>query len=161
MGGAVPGSVAVTAHDEIDAALIDLRHLWAHPPVLSDPELGKVEISTILVCREAARRDRLSPPTVADIATALDVAHSTASRLVERAERAGAVRRVASEHDARMTAIELTERGRRLDDTATRYRRRYLDRLLATFDDGEVGQFAALLTKFATSVRTHPPGDPR
>jgi DNA-binding MarR family transcriptional regulator len=58
-----------------------------------------------------------------------------------------------------MTTIELTERGRRLDATATRYRRRYLDRLLGTFDEGEVAEFAALLTKFATSVRSQPPGD--
>lgn len=151
--------MAVSARDDIDSALIDLRHLWAHPGALLDAEFGTVDISTILVCREAARSARGRLPTVADIATGLNVAHSTASRLIDRAERAGAVIREPSADDARSTAVRLTERGRRLHTTATRFRQRYLATLLAGFDDDETAQFAHLLAAFADAVRTHPPGE--
>jgi DNA-binding MarR family transcriptional regulator len=57
-------------------------------------------------------RDRT--PTMNELATMLDVDKSSASGLVDRAERRGLVRRVASNADRRVVRVELTDVGHAL-----------------------------------------------
>lgn len=145
----------MTAVGEIDAALIGLRRMWSHSGTFEDPELGRIDLSTVLVCRELATAR--SEVSVAGIAAGLDVAHSTASRLVERAEQCGAVRRVPSPRDGRSTSVVLTPAGRRLHRTATTFRARYLGHLLAGWDPRDLDHFARLLTRFEAAVHDNPP----
>ena len=87
----------------IDAALMNLRHLW-HAPGSRQPSGGDgVELSTIWVVEALSHAD--DGLTITELATALDVAQSTGSRLVERAVAAGMVQRGASATDARRVVL--------------------------------------------------------
>jgi len=147
----------MSAVEDIDDALIGLRRLWAHSGNFHDPTVGQVDLSTVLVCREIAVLDR--EVSVADIAAGLDVAHSTASRLVERAERSGAVRRVRSNHDGRRISVELTGTGKRLHETASGFRIDYLRGLLGDWNQEDLDHFARLLRRFAERAHDHPIGE--
>lgn len=136
----------MTPLEDIDEALIALRHLWAAPPRIDDPDLGTVEMSTIWV---VDRLRRNPGQTVAELAGQLDVAHSTASRLIARAEQTGAVVRMPDPHDQRRVTVHLTPAGRDLAAVALEYRMRTLEAATADWTDTERASFAHLLTRFA------------
>lgn len=60
-----------------------------------------------------AVRGRRSPPTIGDLAESLMLKQSSATELVDRAERAGLVVRAADPRDGRVVQVRLTARGRR------------------------------------------------
>jgi DNA-binding MarR family transcriptional regulator len=148
------------ALDDLDTALIGLRRLWAAPARLNDPTLGTVELSTIWIVDALERRAHLPETTVADLAGALDVAHSTASRLVDRAETTGAVTRKPSASDSRRTAVALTPTGRTLAQAARRARTGYLAAVTADWTPEQRTTLADLLTRLAAAVHTTPPHPP-
>ena len=140
----------------IDASLIGLRHLWSMPAE-RPASLGGVEMSTVWVV-EALDRDGSSDGlTVAELADALDVAHSTASRLVDRALDAGVVARERSPIDARKVVVSLTPAGRVLANESRSFRMNYLAKLTATWTAADQGDFAALLARFRDAARSQPP----
>ncbi len=136
----------------IDAALVGLRRLWAHDTTIEDPETGRVELSTVWVVDALLRsgREHLS---VADLAGALDVAHSTASRFVTRAERAGVVQRARLIGDSRQVAVRLTPSGARLGERALQFRLSLLQRTMTSWSSRDRAALARLLTDFAHTVR--------
>lgn len=142
---------------DLDAALIGLRRLWATPPRLPDPALGSVELSTVWIVDALDRLAHLPEVTVADLAAAVDVAHSTASRLIDRAETAGCVTRERSDRDARRTVVQLTPSGRGLAEAARTARTDYLARLTADWTAEQRATLAELLARFARAVRATPP----
>lgn len=78
-----------------------------------------VEMSSLLVieaCARGAAQER--EVTVGDVAQLADVAPSTASRLVDRAETAGLLHRIPSSISARRAALELTPAGAALRERA-------------------------------------------
>lgn len=142
---------AATDLERIDAALIALRHLWTAPPQIEDPALGQVEMSTIWVVDSL----RHTPDqTVSGLAAAMGVAHSTASRLVLRAERSGAVVREPDPADQRRTAVRLTKAGRTLAAAALQFRLSRLQRVTAQWTAADLRDFATLLTRFASGKDT-------
>jgi DNA-binding MarR family transcriptional regulator len=145
---------------DLDAALIGLRRLWAAPPRLADPTLGQVEMSTIWIVDALDRLADHPEVSVADLATAIDVAHSTASRLVDRAEAAGAVSRHPSATDSRRTAVALTPIGRTLATVARQARTSYLARVTTDWSDEQRATLADLLTRLAAAVHHTPPHPP-
>jgi DNA-binding MarR family transcriptional regulator len=154
---------SMTAKDleRIDQALIGLRHLWSGPVHLQDAALGKVEMSTVWIVNALASpgpRDR-EAMSIRDLADSLGVAHSTASRLVDRAATIGAVTREPDAHDARLTVVTLTDSGRTLAETARWFRTGYLADATATWTADERATFADLLTRFAHSINATPPED--
>lgn len=133
----------------MDQALLRLRRFFDAPAILADTG-PRVELSTLLVLEAVARSG--TPVSVREIADQLDVAHSTASRLVTRAERAGMVARATSTTDRRETVIETTQVGHDLRRRATTYR---LDRLMAltqAWTSEEKATFAHLLDRFAAAT---------
>lgn len=142
---------------DLDAALIGLRRLWAAPPRLPDPALGSVERSTVWVVDAMDRLEHLSEVTVADLAAALDVAHSTASRLIDRAETAGCVTRERSDRDARRTVVRVTPSGRGLAIAARTARTDYLAGMTADWTPEQRATLAELLSRLARAVRASPP----
>ncbi len=141
----------MTPLEQIDEALIALRHFWTAPPRIQDPALGAVEMSTIWVA-DCLRRT--PNQTVAELAAALDVAHSTASRLIARAEHAGAVLRDQDPHDHRRVTVHLTEAGHSLAKVALEYRVATLQAATVDWTDAERATFASLLTRFAQRKET-------
>jgi DNA-binding MarR family transcriptional regulator len=145
---------------DLDAALIGLRRLWAAPPRLADPTLGQVEMSTIWIVDALDRMAEHPEVSVADLATAIDVAHSTASRLVDRAEAAGCVQRHPSATDSRRTAVTLTPTGRTLATVARHARTTYLAQVTTDWSDEQRATLAELLTRLADAVHHTPPHPP-
>lgn len=136
--------------EAIDTALIDLRHLWTTPPRIDDPTLGTVEMSTIWVAESLRRRPI---QTIADLAGRMGVAHSTASRLVARAEAAGAVVRGPDPEDNRRVTVHLTPAGASLASVALDYRLQMLAGATDDWSADDIATFARLLSRFTQSTR--------
>ncbi len=142
--------------ETVDAALMRLRRLWSTPGVTAGARAGgdgAVELSTVLVVDAVARSGPATRCGVADVARCLDVAPSTASRLVDRAVVAGVVRRGVSATDARRAELRLTDRGRDLHEQARRYRTDYLSEVLQDWTPSGIGDLADRLAAFADAVR--------
>jgi len=154
--GADPGGLDRALVD-LDTALIGLRRLWAGPPRLADPTLGSVEMSTVWIVDALDRLEERAEVNVADVAAAIDVAHSTASRLVDRAEAAGTVTRHPSSTDSRRTAVVLTATGRTLATAARAARTGYLAEVTTDLTPDQRRTLAELLTRLAAAVHTTPP----
>ena len=147
----------------LDDALIRLRRLWAmpatHGPASGDRD-PPVQLSTVLVVDAIHRLQVLQPDaevSLAAIADRLDVAPSTASRLVDRAATARMVTRRTSGADPRRAALTLTAQGQALLAESGAFRRSLLDRLLDGWTAAEATTFAELLDRFATAVHQQPP----
>ncbi|WP_265523615.1 MarR family winged helix-turn-helix transcriptional regulator [Oerskovia flava] len=134
---------------QLDRALVRLRRFFEAPAVLDD-DGASVELSTLLVLDAVTCAPTAAEKwTVRDVARQLDVAHSTASRFVTRAERAGAVKRGASGTDRRETVVEATEAGRALAERAAHFRLARLEGITGTWEPRDVAALAALLDRFA------------
>ncbi|GAA1724827.1 hypothetical protein GCM10009809_20790 [Isoptericola hypogeus] len=129
----------------LDRALLALRRFLSAPRVLDD-DGHQVELSTLLVLDELPAEGQ----TVRDVATRLGVAHSTASRFVSRAERAGMTARAASPSDGRQTLVVPTSAGLELAARAVAFR---LDRLAGIVDDWAPGDVRALADGLARFAR--------
>ena len=149
---------------QLDDALIRLRRLWQTPSikrVLVEPDGQRLEISTVLVTDAVNRLQHADPPMVArvaDIADRLEVAPSTASRLVDRAVRAGMVTRGGDAADGRHVILTLSPAGSALLGRAFLFRTRYLEQVLKGWTCDDVATLARLLDRFADAVHTHAGG---
>ncbi|HZG91417.1 MAG TPA: MarR family winged helix-turn-helix transcriptional regulator [Pseudonocardia sp.] len=142
-----------------DDALVRLRRLWSPEHTrLVDHDGRRVEMSSVLVVEVCARAgpDGLA---VGGIAGQLAVEASTASRLVDRAVRAGLVERARSAADARRSVIHLTAAGSTLRESALAFRLAWLGGILADWPAADVATFAGMLGRFADAVaEAGPPG---
>ncbi|WP_051713125.1 MarR family winged helix-turn-helix transcriptional regulator [Spirillospora albida] len=162
-GGTAPDPVLTG----IDVALFHLRRVWAKPDLMKriraqnpcGPGARPLQLSNLMVVHAVHELTATGPPaevTVGAVADALDVDPSTASRLVTHAIDAGLVSRRPSPVDARRANLGLTDTGRRVKDVADRFRRGYLDTLMAGWTDAERTAFARLLTRFADTAARVP-----
>ena len=133
----------------MDQALLRLRRFFDAPAVLDDRG-SRVELSTLLVLEAVARCG--TPASIRGIADQLNVAHSTASRLVTRAEAAGMVERATSMTDRRETVIQSTPVGHDFRQEATTYRLDRLTALTTGWAHEERATFARLLDRFAAAT---------
>ena len=140
--------------DEIDAALIAIRRWADRPPARIQTTAGSIELSTVLVVDAIARSGRGT--SVAAVASALDVAPSTASRLVDRAVSMGMVKRSAADDDPRRASLRLTPEGTDLQREAVAFRTGSLRTALHQWSSSEVACFAQLLTRFAADAAAGP-----
>ncbi|WP_344855659.1 MarR family winged helix-turn-helix transcriptional regulator [Planomonospora alba] len=143
----------------VDVALFRLRRIWARPlraRRTADPQ-RPVPMSNVMVVHAVHKLGvELPEVTVGAVAEQLDVDPSTASRLVNDAIGAGLVTREESEVDARRARLTLSEPGRRVLEAVVRYRRAYLDALMADWDPADREAFARLLTRFAEAAAARP-----
>jgi DNA-binding MarR family transcriptional regulator len=151
----------------LDAALLALRRIVEAPSARPWIQHGtmRVEVSTMLVVDALACAPE-GVASVGDIADALKVAHSTASRLVDRAVGAGMVARSRAGDDPRRVRLQLTAEGERLQEAALRFRTSRLAAMLADWPVSDVEALTELLERlavaFAKADRTdHGGGGPR
>lgn len=146
----------------LDDALLRLRRLWSASRHLLDGDAA-VESSSLLVVEACARgASARREVSVGDVAQLADVAPSTASRLVDRAETAGLVRRTPSRSDARRTALQLTVAGAALQARAVAARTVWLTDQLRDWQPEDVERLGLLLSRFADGLaRAAGSGDPR
>lgn len=144
--------------EDLDDALVRLRRLWSASRTHVIDELGRrVEMSSVLVVEGSARAAAAGrEATVGDVAGFLDVEHSTASRLVDRAATAGLVQRVPSAHDRRRASVVLTPAGHALRDRASAARLGWLGGVVTSWPERDVRELARLLDRFADAVAAVP-----
>lgn len=92
------------------------------------------------------------PRTLTELAAHLDVAPSTALRMVDRLESAGLVDRTVRPENRRETRLSLTDEGRRVVDTVTERRRRDLRTVVALIPDEERAGVARAMAAFAAAA---------
>lgn len=88
-----------------------------------------------------------SSPGVGEVADALAVDPSTASRLVERCVEAGLLTRTVHAEDRRRSVLGLTPRGRELLDQVTANRRETIAQVVADWDREDLVQMVGLLAR--------------
>ncbi len=94
------------------------------------------------------------PVRMSELADALQIDPSTATRGVDRLERRGLVERQRHLADGRGVAVVLTSSGRRLHERLSERRRHLLDGVLARFDDDERQILAELMPRFVETARS-------
>ena len=115
--------------------------------------LAGVDDITLPQFRALVVLTRRVPVTVGDLAVALDVHRSTATRLCDRLERKGLVRRRPGvSADRRETPVGLTARGRRLVDRVTDHRREDLRMIAASMSSGDRERVVDGLTLFSAAA---------
>lgn len=132
--------------ETLDRALLRLRRFLQAPRSVRDGD-RPVELSTLLVLD--ALDTGTGRPTIGDVARRLGVAHSTASRLVQRAVDAGMVTRETGGDDPRTASLAATPAGAALAARARTYRQGQLRRRLHGWTPDDVAAFARALERFA------------
>jgi DNA-binding MarR family transcriptional regulator len=127
----------VSADTRIGSAWKELRR-GAAMGVLRD------HLFELLVAQDAWR--------MSELADALRVDPSTATRAVQRLVKAGMAVRLASAQDARVVMVSATEAGRNRSRCITELRRATLTSMLASFDQDEREQFAEYMDRFVHAL---------
>jgi DNA-binding MarR family transcriptional regulator len=95
---------------------------------------------------------RISPARVADVAEAVGIAHTTASRHLTELERRGLVMRSPDPSDGRVAVIELTPEGKEAVVRMRAELRRQIGAALADWSDERLAVFARDLADFAVAL---------
>jgi DNA-binding MarR family transcriptional regulator len=95
---------------------------------------------------------RHGPCTMVELADALRIDASTATRAVEPLVRAGLVERRRSDRDARAVIVQLSREGRRVERQLTVERFDDLERSLQSFSRDEREQFADFLERLTSAA---------
>jgi DNA-binding MarR family transcriptional regulator len=158
------------ALSDIALALFHLRRVWAKPDLMKriraqtsgGPGGRPLQLSNLMVVHAVAAlscepaQPNGEEVTVGAVAERLEIDPSTASRLVGHAIDAGLVSRRPSPVDARRANLGLTDAGVRVKQVADRFRRAYLDELMAGWTGTERKEFARLLSRFAEAAASSP-----
>ncbi len=107
-------------------------------------EPGQVDTLDLLVQRPSWR--------MSDLAEALRVDPSTATRAVQRLHRAGLAERSPCAEDGRVVRVSTTPAGRARHKIIAARRGEALGAMLADFDDAERHQLADLIERFVTAL---------
>lgn len=133
--------------DVVDAVLASSRALVA----VSARSIADAEGVTLPQYRMLVVLDQAST-NLTGLATALDVAPSTALRMIDRLVAAGLVERTVRPADRRETHLALTRDGRHTLQTVTERRRRDLHAVIQQIPPDQRPEIAAAMTAFATAA---------
>ncbi len=134
----------------LDAALLELRALVARPGYrrrLLGPLGRRIELSTVRLLQAVDRAD--APPSIGEVAAALDVDPSTASRLVEQRVDEGLLERHRCLDDGRRTTLHLTDGGRALLSELKDARHDLLDEITRGWDVVDLEALETLMARLA------------
>jgi DNA-binding MarR family transcriptional regulator len=92
------------------------------------------------------------PARLSDLAARVEIDASTASRHVRALEKAGLIRRSADPDDGRAFRVELTERGEKEFEAASKRRQELLIQAMDGWDTSDIETFEKLMTRFADGV---------
>jgi DNA-binding MarR family transcriptional regulator len=107
-------------------------------------EPGQWDTLDLLVQRDAWR--------MSDLADALRVDPSTATRAVQRMLKAGLAERATSSDDGRVVMVSATEEGHRRHDSIASHRRHFMASVMSAFDHEERRQLADLLDRLVQAI---------
>jgi DNA-binding MarR family transcriptional regulator len=138
--------------DELHAVFLQLNGFMSRP-----------DIDSAFLARAGVRLDRalfplltrigLSEPIgVVDLAGLVGRNHSTVSRQVAKLESLGLVERHAASSDQRVRLLQPTDAGRKMLAQFSAARRRFLDKRLGDWTDGERDMLLSLLKRFTAKI---------
>lgn len=168
-GGTPPTATAADASciSDLLRAFTRLRRLMIRPAasLLPLPSTGRrVDLAKIMACQAVADASesplssgRVAQPTVKDVAAALQLEHSTASRLLGEAEGEGLLVRSTDPADRRRTTIVLTDLGRTVVRESAAIQSHVLGTALAEWEPAEIRTLARLVERFAGSLHAELP----
>lgn len=143
--------------DTLDRAFRRLRKSMIRPPagLVPVPSLGRqLDIAKIFACDAVAELSATrATVSVKDVATELDLEHSTVSRLLGEIEEDGLVIRGSDPTDRRRTTVELTDLGRAVVADATAMTRLFTRILLAEWPREDVEALTGLMSRLAETVQ--------
>lgn len=152
-GGQSKAAVAdPTIEDVVDAVLASSRALVAVSArsIAGAPGVTLPQYRMLVVLGNG-------PTNLTNLAAHLDVAASTALRMVDRLATAGLVERTVPPDNRRVTRLALTATGRRTVRTVTARRRRDLRTVIGHLEAGQYAQVASAMAAFAGAAdRTWP-----
>jgi len=134
----------------LDAALLELRSLVTRPGYrrrLLGPLGRRVELSTARLLQTIERA--AVPPSIGEVAQALAIDPSTASRIVEQRVGEGLLERRRSPEDGRRTTLHLTDGGRTLLAELAASRRTILADITDSWDVVDVEALETLMGRLA------------
>ncbi|MEI8081880.1 MAG: MarR family winged helix-turn-helix transcriptional regulator [Actinomycetes bacterium] len=150
--------------ERLDRALLRLRRVLIVPPTttLPIPSIGRpVDLAKVVACQAIYEGQKSGPdgslPTVKDVATALDVDHSTASRLLTDAEAEGLIVRQSDPVDRRRTVVALTDMGRSVVADSSAIRVRVIEQIFAEWKTTDVELLSGLLERMIDTFTTRAP----
>jgi DNA-binding MarR family transcriptional regulator len=156
---ASPGShLPDTLVDTLDRGFRKLRRSMIHPPAgeVPVPSLGRqLDVAKLFACDAVAELAETSPSvSVKDVASALDLEHSTVSRLLGELEDDGLIARGVDPADRRRTTVALTALGRAVVVDATAMHRFFTRAMLAEWSHDDVAALTRLVSQLADTVHT-------
>jgi DNA-binding MarR family transcriptional regulator len=144
--------------DTLDRGFRRLRRSMIHPPsgMVPVPSLGRqLDIAKLFACDAVAElAESFAAVSVKDVATELDLDHSTVSRLLGELEDDGLLTRGVDPADRRRTSVALTALGRSVVSDATAMHRFFTRMLLAEWDRADVEELTRLVTRLAETVHS-------
>ncbi len=142
--------------DTLDRGFRRLRRTMMKPPqaVIPIPSLGRpVDIAKVFACDAVAELTEAGGSvTVKDVAAALELEHSTVSRLLGEAEADGLLVRGEDPVDRRRTTVSLTYLGCQVVADSKAMRRFLTRKVLAGWDRGDVETLTRLVTRLTDSI---------
>jgi DNA-binding MarR family transcriptional regulator len=131
----------------VDALLASSRALVAVSArsIASNAEVTLPQFRMLVVLSQ-------SPTNLTGLAGALDVAPSTALRMVDRLIDAGLVERQVPPENRRETRLSLTPAGQVVVDDVTARRRRDLEAIVATIPEAELDRLVRAMTLFSSAA---------
>lgn len=139
--------------DDLEAATTSLLIASRALVGVAARSLAGVDDVTLPQFRALVVLTRRLPVTVGDLALFLDIHRSTTTRLCDRLERKGLVRRRPGvSADRRETPVSLTAKGRRLVDRVTEHRRRDIYLIAASMSPENREHAIRGLTAFAIAA---------
>lgn len=146
------------AAGRLDHAILNVRRVMIKPPAASIPipELGhSVDFAKVHALMSISEAD--GSCTVKDVAAALGLDHSTASRLLGDAESDGLVRRHSDPSDRRRTIVQLTSKGRTVVSATSTLRCRAIDAVFADWSVEDLDTLADMLQRMARTFSERAP----
>jgi DNA-binding MarR family transcriptional regulator len=143
----VSGGSSMAVDDVVDAVLASSRALVA----LSARSIATTKDVTLPQYRMLVVLDT-RPSNLTELAESLDVAGSTAMRMVDRLEAAGLLERTVPPDNRRVTHLALTAAGRRTVRQVTARRRRDLLKVVEQVPAGQRDALAAAMASFAEAA---------
>ncbi len=145
-------SIPVDAIDELFKALSVVA--WTVDHVLQDRAVeealgGPVSYSKVQILRLLSHR---GGQTSSQIARFLGITRPSVSQIADALERAGWVKRRASQHDGRESVLELSNEGRRQFNVVRRQQRHLLRNMLRVSNQREAQAWTGMLQEIAGSL---------
>lgn len=151
----LPSPTAVRSElEQLDHALVSLRRLWQHRRLQQDlaARTGTAVQPALIRTLRAVELAEGDEPSVGDVADALAVDPSTASRYVDQAVRDGLVRRSPSPTDRRRAVLEITADGTVLLEHANDARVAFLADLTQDWPADDIRTLATLLDRLRAAT---------